>query len=127
ITAKGKNGDLTMIVHSDVEVVQEDGMLRCKARNGAQQARAQAGTTRALLNNMVRGVTDGFEKKLQLNGVGYRAKATGKVLNLTLGFSHPIDYTLPEGVSVETPSQTEVVLKSADKQLLGQVAAEVRA
>lgn len=127
ITAKGKNGSLSMNVHSDVEVVQEESLLRCKARNGAQHSRAQAGTTRALLNNMLHGVAEGFEKKLQLNGVGYRAKAAGKTLNLTLGFSHPIDYNLPEGVTVETPSQTEVILKSADKQLLGQVAAEVRA
>lgn len=126
ITAKGKNGTLSMNVHQDVEIVQEESILRCKARNGASAARAQAGTARALLNNMVVGVAQGFEKKLQLNGVGYRAKASGKTLNLTLGFSHPIDYSLPEGVSVETPSQTEVVLKSADKQLLGQVAAEVR-
>ena len=86
-----------------------------------------AGTTRALLSNMVVGVTKGFEKKLQLNGVGYRAKATGKVLNLTLGFSHPVDYELPEGVTIETPSQTEVVVKGADKQQVGQVAAEIRA
>jgi len=86
-----------------------------------------AGTTRALVNNMVVGVSEGFERKLELNGVGYRAKASGKSLNLTLGFSHPIDYPLPEGVSAETPSQTEVVLKAADKQLLGQVASEIRA
>jgi large subunit ribosomal protein L6 len=82
---------------------------------------------RALVNNMVVGVTAGFEKKLQLNGVGYRAKAEGKSVNLTLGFSHPVDYALPEGVTAETPSNTEIVLKSADKQLLGQAAAEIRA
>ena len=79
-----------------------------------------------MLNNIVNGVANGFERKLELNGVGYRAKAGGKTLNLTLGFSHPIDYELPEGVTVETPSQTEIILKSADKQLLGQVAAKVR-
>lgn len=127
VSAKGKNGTLAMTIHESVEVVQEDGALRCSARDNAQKSTAMAGTMRALLNNMVSGVSEGFEKKLQLNGVGYRAKAAGKTLNLTLGFSHPIDYTLPEGVTAETPSQTEIVLKSADKQLLGQVAAEVRA
>ena len=86
-----------------------------------------SGTTRALVNNMVTGVSAGFEKKLELNGVGYRAKASGKTVNLTLGFSHPIDYELPEGISAETPSQTEIVLKGIDKQKVGQVAAEIRA
>lgn len=127
VSAKGKNGTLSMTIHDDVEVVQEDGVLRCSARNGAQKATAMAGTMRALLNNLVTGVSQGFEKKLQLNGVGYRAKAAGKTINLTLGFSHPIDYIVPDGVTAETPSQTEIILKSADKQLLGQVAADVRA
>ncbi|MEX1032433.1 MAG: 50S ribosomal protein L6 [Cellvibrionaceae bacterium] len=127
VSAKGKNGTLAMTIHDSVEVVQEDGVLRCSARDGAQKSVALAGTMRALLNNMVTGVSEGFEKRLQLNGVGYRAKASGKSLNLTLGFSHPVDYDLPEGVTAETPSQTEIVLKSASKQLLGQVAAEVRA
>lgn len=127
VSAKGKNGTLAMTIHNNVEVVQEDNELRCSARDGAKQSRALAGTMRSLINNMVMGVSEGFEKKLQLNGVGYRAKASGKALNLTLGFSHPVDYQLPEGVTVDTPSQTEIVLKSADKQLLGQVAAEVRA
>jgi large subunit ribosomal protein L6 len=126
VSARGKNGSLSMTIHQSVEVVQEDGVLRCSARDKAQKSIAMAGTMRALLNNLVDGVTTGFEKRLQLNGVGYRAKAAGNTLNLTLGFSHPIDYTLPEGVSAETPSQTEIVLKSANKQLLGQVAAEVR-
>lgn len=126
ISAKGSQGNLSLTVHPSVQVVQEDGQLLCSARDGAKQSRAQAGTTRSLINNMIVGVAEGFEKKLQLNGVGYRAKASGKTLNLTLGFSHPIDYPLPEGVSVDTPSQTEIVLKSADKQLLGQVAAKVR-
>jgi large subunit ribosomal protein L6 len=126
VSAKGKNGTLAMIVHESVEVVQENGELHCSARDNAQQSIALAGTMRALLNNLVTGVAEGFEKKLQLNGVGYRAKATGKTLNLTLGFSHPIDYVLPESVSAETPTQTEIVLKSANKQLLGQVAAEIR-
>lgn len=127
ITVKGSNGTLAMDVHKSVEVKQEDKTLTFAPRDGAQSSRALAGTTRALINNMVRGVSKGFEKKLELVGVGYRAKAAGSTLNMTLGFSHPVDYVLPEGVKVETPSQTEIVLKSADKQLLGQVAAEVRA
>ena len=88
---------------------------------------AQAGTARSLLDNMIVGVSQGFEKKLQLNGVGYRAQAQGKKLNLTLGFSHPVAYEMPEGISVETPSQTEIVVKGVDKQLIGQVAANIRA
>ncbi len=127
ITVKGGNGTLSMQIHNSVEIKQDDKVLTFAARGGAPNANAMAGTVRALVNNMVKGVSQGFEKKLQLNGVGYRAKAAGSTLNLTLGFSHPIDYEVPEGVKVETPSQTEIILKSADKQLLGQVAAEVRA
>ncbi|BBM00752.1 50S ribosomal protein L6 [Microbulbifer sp. GL-2] len=127
IAVKGGSGNLDMVIHGDVEVSQADSQLTFAARNSSKQARALAGTTRALVNNMVIGVSAGFEKKLQLLGVGYRAKATGKTVNLTLGFSHPIDYQLPEGVTAETPSQTEIVLKSSNKQLLGQVAAEIRA
>ncbi|KIC07049.1 50S ribosomal protein L6 [Morococcus cerebrosus] len=97
------------------------------AKNDSKQANAMSGTARALVNNMVKGVSEGFEKKLQLIGVGYRAQAQGKVLNLSLGFSHPIVYEMPEGVSVQTPSQTEIVLTGADKQVVGQVAAEIRA
>lgn len=127
ITVKGGNGTLALEIHGSVEVKQEENTLRFSARDGAKQSRALAGTTRALINNMVTGVSKGFEKKLQLNGVGYRAKAAGNTVDLTLGFSHPVIYTLPEGVKAETPSQTDIVLKSADKQLLGQVAAEIRA
>ncbi|WP_185232142.1 50S ribosomal protein L6 [Teredinibacter franksiae] len=127
LTVKGGKGTLDLQIHTAVEVKLEDNVLSFAARDGAKGSRALAGTMRALVNNMVTGVSDGFEKKLVLNGVGYRAKASGKTLNLTLGFSHPIDYDLPEGVSAETPSQTEIVLKSADKQLLGQVASEIRA
>jgi large subunit ribosomal protein L6 len=126
VSAKGSQGNLSLTVHPSVEVKQEGSQLLCSARDGANQSRAQAGTTRALINNLLLGVAKGFEKKLELNGVGYRAKASGKSLNLTLGFSHPIDYVLPDGVTAETPSQTEIILKSADKQLLGQVAAKVR-
>ena len=127
ITVKGGKGTLAHTINSSVEVKQEDNVLSFAARDGAKQSRTLAGTTRALVNNMVKGASDGFEKKLILNGVGYRAKAAGKSVDLTLGFSHPVIYDLPEGVKAETPSQTEIVLKSADKQLLGQVAAEIRA
>ena len=126
LTVKGAKGSLELNVHDSVEVNREDNVLTFAARNNAQQSRALAGTMRSLVNNMVVGVSEGFVKKLLLQGVGYRAKASGSQLNMTLGFSHPIDYQLPEGVTVETPSQTEIVLKSADKQLLGKVAADIR-
>lgn len=128
IAVKGSNGQLSMALHRLVEVREEDNVLRFAPRAAADKgAHAMAGTMRALVNNMVVGVSAGFEKKLQLIGVGYRVQAQGKKLNLTLGFSHPVEYQLPEGITAETPSQTELVLKSADKQLLGQVAAEIRA
>ena len=127
LTIKGGKGTLALSIHENVEVKQEGTALNFIARDGAKQSRALAGTTRALVNNMVVGVSDGFEKKLQLVGVGYRVKAEGKTVNLSLGFSHAVNYSLPEGVTAETPSQTDIVLKSADKQLLGQVAAEIRA
>lgn len=126
ITVKGKNGTLERVFNDAVEVVQEDNLLKAQPREGFADAWAQAGTVRALLNSMVIGVTDGFEKKLELNGVGYRAQAQGKKLNLTLGFSHPVVYEMPEGITVETPSQTEIVVKGSDKQLVGQVAANIR-
>ncbi len=127
IEVKGSKGSLTLSVHSAVEVKQEENVLTFAARDGARSSRALAGTTRALVNNMVVGVSQGYEKKLQLVGVGYRAQVQGKKLNLTLGFSHPVEYELPEGITAEMPSQTEVVLKGIDKQKLGQVAAEIRA
>ncbi|WP_096087481.1 50S ribosomal protein L6 [Agaribacterium haliotis] len=127
LQVSGKNGKLSLVVHEQVNVEQEDKVLKFAAANNSKEAKALAGTTRALVNNMVIGVEKGFEKKLILNGVGYRAKASGKTVNMALGLSHPVDYNLPEGVTAETPSQTEIVLKSADKQLLGQVAAEIRA
>ncbi|BFM08936.1 50S ribosomal protein L6 [Halioxenophilus aromaticivorans] len=127
LSVKGGKGTLALDIHADVTVTEEDNLLKFAAKSEAKQSKALAGTMRALVNNMVVGVSEGFEKKLELVGVGYRAKAAGKTVNLTLGFSHPIDYALPEGVSAETPSQTEIVLKSADKQLLGQVASEIRA
>jgi large subunit ribosomal protein L6 len=127
ITVKGKQGSLDLNLHSSVEIKQEDNVLVFGPRGGDKGAMAMAGTFRSLVNNMVTGVSQGFEKKLILQGVGYRAKASGKVLNLSLGFSHPVDYQLPDGVTAETPSQTEIVIKGLDKQQVGQVAAEVRA
>ena len=127
LTVKGGKGSLDLVVHADVAVNQDDNVLSFSAKSKNKSALALAGTMRALVNNMVVGVSEGFEKKLLLNGVGYRAKASGKTLNLVLGFSHDINYDLPEGVTAETPSQTEVVLKSSNKQLLGQVASEIRA
>ncbi|OEY66558.1 50S ribosomal protein L6 [Marinobacter sp. X15-166B] len=127
INVKGSKGALQFTVHQAVEVKQEDNILHFAARDGAKQSRALAGTTRALVNNMVTGVSAGFERKLQLVGVGYRAQAQGKKLNLTLGFSHPVEHELPEGITVETPSQTEVIVRGIDKQQVGQVAADIRA
>ncbi|TGG90183.1 50S ribosomal protein L6 [Natronospirillum operosum] len=127
VTVKGGKGELTMNVHSAVSLKQADNVVTVVPNDGSKQARAMSGTMRALINNMVVGVSEGFSKRLQLNGVGYRAKASGKTLNLTLGFSHPIDYTLPDGITVETPSNTEIVVSGADKQRVGQVAAEIRA
>jgi len=127
LSIKGPKGTLQHHIHSLVEVVREDGELSFKPRDDSKAANALAGMTRSVINNLVMGVTDGFEKKLELVGVGYRAQAKGKVLNLTLGFSHPVEYELPEGVTAETPSQTEIVVKGNDKQRVGQVAAEIRA
>lgn len=126
LSVKGAKGTLELNVHPSVEVLQDAGELRFAARNGDQQTRAMAGTTRALVNNMVVGVSQGFERKLQLVGVGYRAQAKGTVLSLALGFSHPIEYQLPEGITAETPSQTDILIKGIDKQVVGQVAAEIR-
>lgn len=127
ITVKGGKAVLSQAMHPSVEIKQEGETLTFAARDGGKISRAMSGTMRALVANMVVGVSAGFEKKLQLNGVGYRAKATGNSINLTLGFSHPVDYVLPEGVTAETPSNTEIVLKGSNKQQLGQAAAEIRA
>ena len=127
VSVKGSKGSMEHTVHPAVEVVRDDASLSFKAREGIDGAIAQTGTARAVINNLIIGVSAGFEKKLELVGVGYRAQAQGKTLNLTLGHSHPINYELPDGVTAETPSQTEVVIKGMDKQQVGQVAAEVRA
>ncbi|BCL74281.1 50S ribosomal protein L6 [Jeongeupia sp. HS-3] len=127
IVIKGPNGSLAQPLTGNVDVKVEDNALVFAARNGDKQSRSMSGTLRALVNNMVIGVSKGFERKLTLVGVGYRAQAQGDVLNLTLGFSHPVAHKMPAGVKVETPTQTEVVLKGADKQAIGQVAADIRA
>ncbi|MGM0703393.1 50S ribosomal protein L6 [Halomonas faecis] len=126
LTVKGSQGTLSMSVHPDVVIGQEEGQLTFTPSETAKSW-AMAGTTRALVQNLVTGTSEGFTKTLEINGVGYRAQAKGQTLNLTLGFSHPVDYTLPDGVTAETPKNTVIVLKSADKQKLGQVAAEIRA
>ncbi|GED23342.1 50S ribosomal protein L6 [Halomonas halmophila] len=126
LSVKGGQGELSMTIHSDVAVGQEDGQLTFQPSESARSW-AMVGTTRALVQNLVTGVSEGFSRSLEINGVGYRAQANGQTLNLTLGFSHPVEYQLPEGVTAETPKNTTIVLKSADKQKLGQVAAEIRA
>ena len=127
VSAKSKLGQMTLNVHPLVKVVIEDKNIHVQQADDSADSNMQSGTTRALIHNMIVGLDKGFEKKLQLVGVGYRAQAKGKVLNLALGFSHPVEHALPEGVTCETPSQTEIVLKSYDKALLGQVAADIRA
>ncbi|GHB77136.1 50S ribosomal protein L6 [Psychrosphaera saromensis] len=127
VKVKGKVGELAIIVNPAVEVVVEDNVVRTVPRDGFADAWAQAGTARANINNMVVGVSAGFEKKLVLNGVGYRAALKGNVLNLSLGFSHPVNFDVPAGVTIEVPTQTEVIVKGASKHLIGQVAANIRA
>jgi len=126
VSVKGGNGTLSMELNPEVELVREDNTITVKPRSGSRFSAAISGTTRALLANMIEGVTRGFEKKLELKGVGYRAISEGKKLNLTLGFSHPVVFEVPDDVTVETPSQTEVIVKGNDKQRVGQVAAEIR-
>jgi large subunit ribosomal protein L6 len=125
VAIKGSKGNMQLDLHPSVSVKLEDGVLTVTPSDDSGWA--MAGTMRALLGNMVQGVSEGFSKKLQLVGVGYRAQGKGKVLNLSLGFSHPIDYPVPAGITIETPSQTEIVVSGSDKQRVGQVAAEIRA
>lgn len=126
IKIKGAKGELSHQVHELVVIDQQADSLEIKVGKDDKAAWAQAGTVRAVIHNMVVGVSEGFEKKLQLNGVGYRAEASGKSLNLTLGFSHPVVYEVPEGLQITTPSQTEIVVKGVDKQQVGQAAANIR-
>ncbi|MEM6998301.1 MAG: 50S ribosomal protein L6 [Pseudomonadota bacterium] len=127
VTVKGSKGEMSHDVHPMVKVEQEDGALKMTTNNNSKSANALSGTTRALLQNIVTGVSDGFERKLEIVGVGYRASVSGKTLNLSLGFSHPVEFAIPEGITIETPSQTEVVIKGVDKQQVGQIAANIRA
>ena len=127
VNVKGKLGELSFELPESISIEIENSTVSGKYNEDIQSSVALGGTTRSLINNMILGVSSGFEKKLELKGVGYRAKASGKLLELTLGFSHPVKYQLPEEVNVETPSQTEIILKSHNKQILGQAAAEIRA
>jgi len=127
ITVKGPLGALSFKLVSNVEIEQQENTLHCKALDLSQSARAMSGTVRAIVANMVKGVSVGFERKLNLVGVGYRAQAQGDTLNLSLGFSHPVAHKMPVGIKVETPTQTEIIVKGVDKQVVGQIAAEIRA
>ena len=127
LTIKGKKGSLSLNLNSEVEVTVEGSTVKVAPRSGAQFADAMAGTTRALIANMVTGITTGFQKKLELVGVGYRAAVQGQKLNLTLGFSHPVEFPIPTGITIETPSQQEIIIKGMDRQQVGQIAAEIRA
>ena len=127
VTVKGPKGELHHHMHRLVNVVEESGVLTIATKDDSSDANMQSGTARALLNNMVLGVSVGFEKKLTLVGVGYRAKTQGRQVELSVGYSHPVKYTLPEGVTVDCPTQTEIVVRGADKQVVGQVASDLRA
>jgi large subunit ribosomal protein L6 len=124
VKVKGAKGSLSLSLYDGVNINQEDGTVTFAYDSDA--SKAMAGTTRALVSNMVKGVSEGWQKKLVLNGVGYRAKASGSSVNLTVGLSHPVDYDLPEGLSAETPTQTEIVISGIDKQAVGEAAAKIR-
>ncbi len=126
VSVKGSKSNMQLTLHKLVSVNKDDAVLTVAPVEESKEGWAMAGTFRSLINNMVIGVSTGFTKKLQLVGVGYRAQAKGKVLNLNLGFSHPVDYAVPEGITIETPSQTEIVVTGCDKQKVGQVAAVIR-
>jgi len=126
VSAKGPKGTDEVVIHDTVGVQMDDGQLGVKATNDEKSSVAMAGTMRSLLNNLIVGVSAGFEKKLELRGVGYRAQAQGQNVNLSLGFSHPVVHQVPTGVKVETPSQTEIVVSGISKQVVGQVAADIR-
>jgi len=127
IRVEGPKGGLHLNIHELVEVKEEESEIKISAINSTKRSHALSGTFRALISNMIDGVSQGFEKQLELIGVGYRAQAQGKKLNLSLGFSHPVEYQAPDGIDIETPSQTRVIVKGIDKQLVGQVSAEIRA
>ena len=127
VSIKGPKGSLSFNAHPAVKVVQEGQLLKVSVHDGVADSTKFAGTARAVVANMVTGVTKGYQKDLELIGVGYKAQAQGKKLNLALGFSHPIDFPVPEGITIETPEQTKIVIKGADKHMVGQVAAKIRA
>jgi large subunit ribosomal protein L6 len=127
LAVKGPKGALSMTLDNEVEVAHEDERIVVTARSRSRYGKAIVGTTRALIQNMVTGVTEGFERKLELVGIGYRAQAQGQKLSLTLGFSHPVEYRVPDQITVETPTQTELVVRGIDRQRVGQIAAELRA
>jgi len=127
VSAKGPKGQLTVTLHDAVELKQEDKVLTFAPKDNRQSSLAVTGTMRSIVNNIVEGVVNGFEKKMQLVGVGYRAQAQGRQLNLTVGLSHPVNYAVPEGIEIETPAATEIVVRGCDKHLVGQVCAEIRA
>jgi len=127
VSAKGPKGSLSVTLHEAVEVNREDNVLTLSPRDGSQSSLAVTGTMRSVISNIIEGVANGFEKKMQLVGVGYRAQAQGRQLNLSLGLSHPVNYQVPEGIEIETPAATEIVVRGCDKQAVGQVCAEIRA
>jgi len=127
VSAKGPKGTLTATLHEAVELTREDNVLTLSPRDDRQSSLAVTGTMRSVINNIIQGVANGFEKKMQLVGVGYRAQAQGRQLNLSLGLSHPVNYQVPEGIEIETPAATEIVVRGCDKQAVGQVCAEIRA
>jgi large subunit ribosomal protein L6 len=126
LAAKGKLGELILEIHPLVDIIQQESSLLVKAKDESVEAKALSGTFRALVSNVIEGVSNGFQKSMTLVGVGYRAQAQGNKLNLTLGFSHPVEFDIPEGITIETPSQTELLIKGIDKQKVGQVAANIR-
>lgn len=127
LSVKGDKGQLSLRVHDLVGVEREEDELKFSNKQGSKKSVAMAGTFRSLVNNMITGVSEGYSKELELRGVGYRAQMRGKNLNLTLGFSHPVEYPIPDGIDIETPTQTQILVKGVDKQLVGQISAEIRA
>jgi large subunit ribosomal protein L6 len=127
LSVKGSKGQLNLTIHELVEISKEENLLKFAATEAGKKPSAMAGTFRSLVSNMVVGVSQGFQKELELRGVGYRAQMQGSKLSLTLGFSHPVEYPIPEGIKIETPTQTQIIVKGIDKQVVGQISAEIRA
>jgi len=127
VSAKGPKGQLSLTLHDAVQVTQEDQVVTLSPKNQLQSSISVTGTMRSVISNIVQGVSQGYEKRLQLVGVGYRAQAQGKQLNLSVGYSHPVNYPVPDGIEIETPAATEIIVRGCDKQLVGQVCAEIRA